>query len=109
MRYMMASIMPHARLEPREPTHLAHIRLAGAAHTQRTGESKHHDDSAKHLQHAVDGVQHPLKSRFKHEELPFQHGLKESLRARDSKSDLTFAKFHDEEPQFVRRSRIHSP
>src|SRR4029453_2517570 len=39
----------------------------------------------------------------------FQHGLKESLRARDTESDVAFTKFRDERPQFVCRRRINSP
>jgi hypothetical protein len=109
----------------RPDEHLAHVRLAGAAHTYRTGKREHHNYTDQHLQHAVDGVEHPLESHSgKHGELPkvgvpggdcgtdrnetvvsadlvaqsspFQHCLKEPLRARHSEPDVTFAKFRDE-------------
>jgi hypothetical protein len=122
----------------RPDKHCTDVRLACAAHTQRTGKWEHHDYPAQHPEDAVDWVECPPESHSgKHGDLakggmprgdcgadgnenvlpsdliaqsrPFQHGLKESLRARDTEPDVAFTKFRDEKPQFVCRRRIDSP
>ena len=57
----------------------------------------------------ADGNKNVLSSDLIPQSRAFQHGLKESLRARDTESDVTFPKFRDERPQFVCRRRINSP
>ena len=128
MRYMMASIMPHARLQPRDPTSISRtsalpalltlnalvnvstmITSPSTSSTRSIGSSTGFNRTRGNMEsYRKLGCQEAIAERIETKTVvradlvaqsrSFQHGLKEPLRARNAESDVAFAKFRDEKP-----------
>ena len=58
MKYMIASMRPHARLQPITPTSIVRTSDRPLHRTQSAGKSQRHDQSEKHFGDALDGFEH---------------------------------------------------